>query len=478
METVGERLNKFVDYLLSEGITTVRQFEMKVGLSNGMLRKMKTRNQQKVNEKLCDKVITEYPILNKNWLMGGMGTMLNLPGGDDLPDDTLLFHYTSLKNFLGIISSGELRSSSLVNSNDPAEKHNSSNYKYLCFCRSGKGHPGQYKARMWSQYGDGNKGVCLEFRLGDFREQIKKQLLDKEIEGFPISYQPPTDKFGNVKTYGFKSKDDLYYKNNDWKEENEYRFIGKHNFSFNITPSLIRQVYLGVYSKMDFDKLSKLGYNSRITPLIQIQGDYDNALINPYRKYIRFDVPSIKNTVGNGYIKGKYIGVEDVSFEEGVKNAKALYQEICADDLRKSFIMDINDTKSVLVYNDVYVTGGDNEQYDGSENLIGAMAIPNSHGAKKFFKVVGCSMEPLINAGDYIGIDDTDYVHGYIDPDKVYMIITRDNQRMIKHIGEVDKKKGRIICVSENKNFTPFPIEFSMIYKVYKVTCCVSVHEF
>jgi len=65
-----------------------------------------------------------------------------------------------------------------------------------------------------------------------------------------------------------------------------------------------------------------------------------------------------------------------------------------------------------------------------------------------FFPVVGCSFEPTIKAGDYIGavkVDSWDRV----DTEKIYFILTRE-ERMIKRL-RVDNNDNNILwCVSPN----------------------------
>lgn len=65
-----------------------------------------------------------------------------------------------------------------------------------------------------------------------------------------------------------------------------------------------------------------------------------------------------------------------------------------------------------------------------------------------FFPVVGCSFEPIIKAGNYIGtvkVDSWDRV----DTEKIYFILTRE-ERMIKRL-RIDKSDNSILwCVSPN----------------------------
>lgn len=115
-------------------------------------------------------------------------------------------------------------------------------------------------------------------------------------------------------------------------------------------------------------------------------------------------------------------------------------------------------------------TAGDGEQPQiFNEKPTGIIRLPNLNGAKHIFPVVGCSMMPRIKAGDLIGVTDEVALGSLIDPDNIYLIITTENQRMIKHIGKINREEETITCVSENENYAPFKLDFSEIYRVYQV---------
>lgn len=82
-----------------------------------------------------------------------------------------------------------------------------------------------------------------------------------------------------------------------------------------------------------------------------------------------------------------------------------------------------------------------------------------------FFPVVGCSFEPIIKAGNYIGtvkVDSWDRV----DTEKIYFILTRE-ERMIKRL-RVDNNDNNILwCVSPN--FREFKILKSDIVEISHV---------
>lgn len=123
---------------------------------------------------------------------------------------------------------------------------------------------------------------------------------------------------------------------------------------------------------------------------------------------------------------------------------------------------------SVPYYGDLPVSAGkqdlatilNNMEPTGWINLPG---MPSSIGA---FPVVGCSMEPDIKPGDFISITEVDRWER-LDPDKTYMIITRDD-RMIKHLSVDDNDDEILWCISPN--YPKFKIEKSEIVAIYRVT--------
>lgn len=128
---------------------------------------------------------------------------------------------------------------------------------------------------------------------------------------------------------------------------------------------------------------------------------------------------------------------------------------------------DMPNNDGIPYYKDVPVSAGraDLMEVEGEENAVGFIKITGVYG-KCAFPVIGCSMEPVIHAGDIVVVDDVNR-WDKIDPDKIYLIFTHDD-RMIKHI-EMDEENPDILwCVSPN--YKRFSIDKSEILKIYKVT--------
>lgn len=69
MMTIKERVLKFIEHTG----TTVRQFEIRAGISNGAVSKMGNNTRRSI----IDKILSAYPDLNEVWLLTGSGNMLN-----------------------------------------------------------------------------------------------------------------------------------------------------------------------------------------------------------------------------------------------------------------------------------------------------------------------------------------------------------------------------------------------------------------
>lgn len=123
--------------------------------------------------------------------------------------------------------------------------------------------------------------------------------------------------------------------------------------------------------------------------------------------------------------------------------------------------------EGIPYYKNVPVSAGqaDLMVVDCNEDAVGYINITGVTG-KCAFPVVGCSMEPVIHAGDIVVVDTVDN-WSRLDPDKIYLIFTHDD-RMIKHL-EIDESNDSILwCVSPN--YKRFSIDKSDILRIYRVT--------
>lgn len=103
--------------------------------------------------------------------------------------------------------------------------------------------------------------------------------------------------------------------------------------------------------------------------------------------------------------------------------------------------------------------------FQNEEKPTGWIKIPGV-SAKGLFPVIGCSMKPDINPGDVVGLSNMDRWE-MVDPDKVYLIITRDD-RMIKHLMIDETDKDILWCISPN--YPKFSIRKDEIVFIYRIT--------
>lgn len=204
-------------------------------------------------------------------------------------NDSLLYHYTSLESACKILEFNSLRLSNLLSVNDPLEfcrpngfgfngygenigkimdelnqslTERENTTRLLCFCQDffcSQGdwnneksqnkaanflHKGWARNRMWAQYADNHKGVCLVFDKNEFTKAFGK-IKDKNpaikiLNSKKIDYTNYLDELQseltdeiNVKnksndySHYFLDEDRLKYlfiKCEDYRDENEYRF--------------------------------------------------------------------------------------------------------------------------------------------------------------------------------------------------------------------------------------------------------------
>ena len=191
-----------------------------------------------------------------------------------------LFHYTRFTTAIeSILATGKMRLSSLQNTNDPQEykflffnSHAMGNVldrieekincthtqidrirrlesRILCFCQNdsvsnGKKLFGYTKSRMWAQYGDNHKGICLVFSKIKLKEAFKK-IISTENDCFfdSVNYQAEYRMNWDAKSFDGNQLDSMdpetyalshlrkhyksffFTKNIDYKDENEYRVL-------------------------------------------------------------------------------------------------------------------------------------------------------------------------------------------------------------------------------------------------------------
>ena len=116
---------------------------------------------------------------------------------------------------------------------------------------------------------------------------------------------------------------------------------------------------------------------------------------------------------------------------------------------------------------DVDATAGGVTQFDDmmSSQYID-LAIPEFRDCTDAVNLYGDSMFPLYKSGSIIILKE--WKESFIDFGNVYLIITKNGNRMVKYLRK-GSDVAHVLCVSENKEFDPFEIEIGDILRLYLV---------
>lgn len=119
-----------------------------------------------------------------------------------------------------------------------------------------------------------------------------------------------------------------------------------------------------------------------------------------------------------------------------------------------------------LLYKEIEVSAGRIE-FAEAKATAQRILIPGVN-AEAFFPVKGFSMMPTIQEGDIVGVRQV-YDLDMIKESNIYLIITADNERMLKHIKMGNAKSPYITLTSDNKAYQPFQIRKDSVLSIYKV---------
>lgn len=314
--TINERIASIISKF---GYKSKRAFAEKIGVAQTSLNDVLNGAEPKFST--LNKILKAEPLISAEWLMRGVGDMKMKNQQDyEISDDSIVYHYTNLKGLFGIIGYEQLNLSELAYTNDLRENNNKSGYKCICFCI---GENAYKKPRMWAQYGDNHKGVCIGFRLGKLKEGIKKNSQDcREVEGFKVQYLDED----SLRYEGCERKESLYFKLKDWENENEYRFISKETDFIPISKDCIESIYIGVKNTSDFDAITKIGMNDKLKTFMMVGGLLKEHFMNAFTQKISFgediDMNGLKVKVAS------FVDMEDVDVVIGRRNARKYFEEI------------------------------------------------------------------------------------------------------------------------------------------------------
>ena len=323
MNTINQRISFIINELFKGNASA---FCRVVNVKQSTMNTILGTRQSKPSYEVINAIALSDLNISSDWLLTGRGSMMKTNTSEknsnlEINDTTIVYHYTTLKGLFGIIGNQCLRFSELKNSNDLREISNPCGYKYLCFCMDGDENKGYEKPRMWAQYGGGNYGVCIGFKL----EQLIKQatLSQCEIKHFPIKYVNKNELFH----VGYKSEEALEYKAKDWSSENEYRFITKDANCLPITYDIIDKIYVGENVPSTFEPICKIGLNNKIRAYREKK---DDKIVFPIYDRIVQKIEFNKDILMNG-ITGE-LGIiksrENVDANIGISNAQHYFQQM------------------------------------------------------------------------------------------------------------------------------------------------------
>lgn len=128
--------------------------------------------------------------------------------------------------------------------------------------------------------------------------------------------------------------------------------------------------------------------------------------------------------------------------------------------------------KTIRYWVDVDATGGGVQLFDDtlSSRHID-IQIPQFSDCTDAVNLSGDSMHPLYRGGDIIILKE--WTESFIEYGNVYLIITRNGNRMVKRI-QPGGDAAHITCVSENPDYKPFEVERGDILRLYIVKGSIS----
>lgn len=131
-------------------------------------------------------------------------------------------------------------------------------------------------------------------------------------------------------------------------------------------------------------------------------------------------------------------------------------------------------TQKVQYFPEVEATGGHMDLYeDRKENSV-SLEIPKSFDCDYALNLAGDSMAPLYNPGCIILIKR--WTERFIEYGRVYLIVTKMGNRMVKYIRPASDE-AYIICASENPAYPPFEVAREDILALYAVKGCIFQHS-
>jgi len=137
-------------------------------------------------------------------------------------------------------------------------------------------------------------------------------------------------------------------------------------------------------------------------------------------------------------------------------------------DMKKAVLANVQDRAEGVPYYDLDATAGNIELSNHiPETIRGYINLPNFRDCIAFLNVRGDSMYPKYRAGDIIGlVPVTD--REIIQWGQTYMLVTKDNQRMIKYLRRA-KDADQLLLRSENDKYDDIHLPKKKVLKLFMV---------
>ena len=124
-------------------------------------------------------------------------------------------------------------------------------------------------------------------------------------------------------------------------------------------------------------------------------------------------------------------------------------------------------SKDVIRYYDVDASAGPVEMFDeGNKLLYKKLIVPGFEDCDIALNVWGDSMAPALNSGEIVLCKE--WKESFIEYGYIYLIVTRENHRMIKYI-QPGSEANMISCESRNGFYKPFEVNKTDILKLFVV---------
>jgi transcriptional regulator with XRE-family HTH domain len=164
-----------------------------------------------------------------------------------------------------------------------------------------------------------------------------------------------------------------------------------------------------------------------------------------------------------------WLNVKDIKTGILEKIAKAINKNIYyfIDNQSDQHTSSSTPSKDIIRYYEIDASAGSVEMFDyGNNSSYKELIIPGFEDCDIAINVWGDSMEPALNKGEIVLCKE--WKENFIEFGYIYLIITRENHRMIKYI-QPGSTANMISCESKNSFYKPFEVNRADILKLFVV---------